>query len=207
MTSKTSLYDILRPRLREATKAAHHRIDHHPLMAPLVRGTLTAKLYGDALLGLYSFHAPSERAFAAFLPDPECLPPRRSEWLAADLARLGHIELVASDIGPIWSGQVPSSPSDYIGMRYVIEGGSLGARAILAPLVERLPSECKTVTRFFDGQQDEGDWIRFWTLAERLAPLDLDETVRAAVRFFDEIEHLAERRWQVNNADKAGSTN
>jgi hypothetical protein len=92
-------------------------------------------------------------------------------------------------------------------MRYVIEGGSLGARAILAPLIERLPPECKPITRFFDGQQDERDWLSFWALAERLAPLDPDETVRAAVRFFDEIEHLAERRWQECRPAPSSSTN
>jgi len=206
MTTGASLYDTLRPRLREATKAAHHRIDHHPLMAPLVRGELTASLYGDALLALYSFHAPSERAFTAFLNDPDSRPPRRSEWLAADLDRLGRTEIPRSAIGPIWSGQAPASPSDYIGMRYVIEGGSLGARAILAPLIERLPFECKHITRFFDGQQDERDWVKFWALAERLGPLDPDETVNAAVRFFDEIEHLANRREQENRIEAPSPT-
>jgi len=196
MTSGASLYNDLRPKLREATKAAHHRIDHHPLMAPLVRGELTARLYGDALLSLYSFHAPSERAFAAFLNEPHTLPPPRSAWLAADLDRLGRTEIATSDIGPVWAGLPPTSPSAYIGMRYVIEGGSLGARAILAPLIERLPSDCKSITRFFDGQQDERDWLDFWALAQRLGPLDPDETVDAATRFFDEIEKLAERRWQ-----------
>ncbi|CCG40457.1 biliverdin-producing heme oxygenase [Magnetospirillum molischianum] len=207
MTTGASLYDILRPKLREATKAAHHRIDHHPLMAPLVRGELTASLYGDALLALYCFHAPSERAFAAFLSDLDSVPPCRSEWLAADLESLGRTEIAASDIGPFWSGQPPSSPSEYIGMRYVIEGGSLGGRAILAPLIERLPSECKHITRFFDGQQDERDWLNFWTLADRLGPLDADETVRAAVRFFDEIEQMADRRWQESLTTASPATN
>lgn len=206
MTTGDSLYNDLRPRLRDATKAAHHRIDHHPFMAPLVRGDLTARLYGDALLALYSFHAPSERAFAAFLNDPDAVPPPRSTWLAADLDRLGRTEITQSAIGSVWSGQPPASPSEYIGMRYVIEGGSLGARAILAPLIERLPSECKSVTRFFDGQQEERDWLNFWALAERLGPLDADATIHAATRFFGEIESLADRRWQESHGTGSVST-
>jgi len=186
----------LRQRLREATKSAHHRIDHHPLMAPLARGDLTAQRYGDALLTLYCLHAPSERAFAAFLSDPQTLPPLRSAWLAADLDRLGRREIATASVGPVWSGLPPTSASEYIGMRYVIEGAALGARAILPSLTDRLPPECRSATSFFDGQQAPQEWEKFWGLADRLGPLDPDAAIGAAIRFFGEFEALADQRWR-----------
>jgi len=183
--------NALRQQLREATKAAHHRIDHHPLMSPLVRDELSILQYGDALLGLYAFHAPSEAVFAA--ARPEVAPPRRSAWLAEDLRRLDRGgDLAAVDL-PRWNGVAPASPAEYVGMRYVIEGGALGGRALLPSLRNRLPAAGRAATVFFDGQQDPQDWVAFWALAERLAPFDPAAAVAAAVRFFAEIEALADR--------------
>lgn len=193
-------FEELRPALREATKAAHHRLDHHPLMSPLVRGSLTARSYGDALLGLHGFHAPTELACASVRP--EDAPPRRSDWLAEDLRRLGREEDLDAPDFPRWDGRVPASPAAYVGMRYVIEGSVLGGRALLPSLRERLPASCRTITAFFDGQQDATRWEAFWALADRLPPFDPAAAIAAAVGFFAEIEALADQQtnWLATRA-------
>jgi heme oxygenase len=42
----------LHDQLRQAAKAPHRLVDHHPLLAPLIRSELTEKQYGDALAAL-----------------------------------------------------------------------------------------------------------------------------------------------------------
>jgi len=39
--------------LRQATKQPHHVLDHHPLLAPLLRKELSVMQYGNALAALH----------------------------------------------------------------------------------------------------------------------------------------------------------
>jgi heme oxygenase len=132
--------DPLRQALHQATRQAHHRIDHHPLMAPLVQGSLSAADYARALVALAALHHPIETVFRRFHPALHDSLARRSRDLAADL------DCLATPPAPAalwWDGRPPSCLSDYVGMRYVIEGSSLGGagdrRATAAAPAPRLP--------------------------------------------------------------------
>lgn len=180
--------------LRAATRQAHRRLDHHPLTAGLVRGPLTHRGYGAILGALHALHAPLEAAFAAFHPDAP--PPPRAADLAADLQslRLGHLA------GRLpWAGKAPASAAEYVGMRYIIEGSARGGRVIAAGLPRRLPAECRAATRFFDAQCDDAPWAAFWSVADRLGPVDAEEAAAAARRLFAEIMAL----WDLHHTAAA----
>ena len=88
--------------LRQATRESHHVIDHHPLMAPLVRSDLTRLEYTTALLALDWLYAPLQDELAAAIGESgggfELAD--RVAWLQADpwpwaqqrsgRSRLGH---------------------------------------------------------------------------------------------------------------------
>ncbi|WP_161539560.1 biliverdin-producing heme oxygenase [Paramagnetospirillum kuznetsovii] len=177
----------LREFLRAATRPAHARIDHHPLMARLVRGRLNAENYGTALSALYALHAPIEKSFGTYLSAPDFAPPRRSVDLALDLAELG---LDASAVAPLWVGCQPDSHAAYVGMRYVIEGSALGGAVIARQLDQRLPVALMAATRFYCRSTEAEEWPRFWGLVTRLEPIDADLACRRAVGLFSEIEAL-----------------
>jgi heme oxygenase len=154
MITGASAGGVLRQALQRATRHAHHRINHHLLVVPLVCGELTAARYGGILSALYALHAPVEEAITRFFPAPEDSPPRRSRRLAVDIKRLG---LTVPGDGALWEGRSPTSPSEYVGMRYVIEGSALGGRVIAAQLSQRLPEQCRNAMLFFDGRADTGE--------------------------------------------------
>jgi heme oxygenase (biliverdin-IX-beta and delta-forming) len=177
----------LRQHLRETTKGAHHRIDHHRLMWPLIHGDITCREYGNILLALYGLHRPVERALTQHFGEP---PPDRSGRLAMDLDLIGRkVDLDRFEF-PRWSGQPPSSWSDYAGMRYVIEGSALGGQVIRAQLGERLPQECQAATRFFGGRGGDQEWLEFWELLGKQGPINAQDAAKAAIRLFAEIESL-----------------
>jgi heme oxygenase len=193
MTDETAI-ESLRQLLRTATREAHHRIDHHPLMAPMRLAVLSRRHYGDILLALYALHVPIERVFARYRGDHGEQPTSHSALIASDLGHLGRkAELDLPAEIPQWSERFPSSPSDYVGMRYVIEGSHMGRRIIGAQLAGRLAGGCKDVARFFDPELDDRDWQRFWRTAGQMAGLNADKAVVGALRLFAEIETLFDR--------------
>jgi len=190
--------DSLRTLLRNATKDAHHRIDHHPLVAPLVRHGLTAAQYGNALLALFALHAPLEKAFSTFLSIPEYSPPPRSSLLAEDLSSLGRqADLTNLPLALLWSGHGIATPSEYVGMRYVIEGSAMGAKFIRAQLKTTLPEGCRTITRFFDGYPGDGDWRALWQFAATQGSFNHVDAAAAAIRLFTDIEDLFDRHFEL----------
>jgi heme oxygenase len=185
----------LRGHLRAATKEGHHRLDHHPLVAPLVVGGLTRAGYGNALLALHALHAPLERTLTAFRPDTP--PPIRSVWLEEDLAALGRRAEADAPSLPRWNGAAPASPAAYVGMRYVIEGSALGGRVIRRQFDQILPADCHVATRFFDGFPDDSPWQNFWRVAEALEPLSAEEAADSARQLFAEIDELWNRHLRI----------
>lgn len=193
--------DILRQHLRTATREAHHRIDHHALMMPLVRGRMSTAGYGNILLALYSLHAPVEQALLAWPVRPGATLRQRSRWLAADLDQLGRSSDLDRPDLPRWTGQPPTCASSYFGMRYVIEGSALGGRVIQAQLRPRITEHCWPATRFFQGDPDGQDWQQFWQLAANPAcRIDADTAAAAAVRLFADIEQLWDAHVRWHNA-------
>jgi heme oxygenase (biliverdin-IX-beta and delta-forming) len=153
MVSKpTDLLD----RLRTETRAAHRAIDHHPLLAPLVREGLTKQIYGDALVAMYgalqaleAWVAPittSEAGWMRYQP--------RLSLLAADLAELGRTPI------PMRTERVPVTAKPALfGLLYVLEGSRLGGVVIARQLAMNLPSGLPR--HFFSDHHSAESWQSF----------------------------------------------
>ena len=151
--------------LREATRAAHHRLDHHPLLAPLARPDLNPAQYGRALLGFHGLHARLEPVILAGLArhglDFDYAARGKLDRLREDLATLGlaapdtMVELVD-----------PDSPGAVIGLLYTVEGSTLGGRFLARRIAER-PGPALPL-RYLSGYGDatEQHWQAFWKFAD-----------------------------------------
>ncbi len=127
--------------LRRGTAAAHHALDHHPLMQQLLAGGLTRELYVQSLVAMVLPHAWLERQV---LDSPHHsatglgLSPRLG-LLEADLLALGGrvppVPVPAPDPG--------ESRAAWWGRVYVLEGSRMGsaviARRLRSVLGEDLP--------------------------------------------------------------------
>jgi len=195
----------LRATLQAAIRVPHHRIDHHPLFAPLLDSRLSPRAYGDALFALWTLHHPVEAVLRAACPVGAPPPPRRADGLAADLARLGRRADLGSSRWPAWAGTKPDGADSYVGMRYVIEGSALGGRVIRRRLDLTLPPACRGATRFFDGEDggasgEPASWAAFWRGVDGLGPIDAEAAAVAARRLFAEIEALWDRHLWLRRA-------
>ncbi|MFN3884508.1 MAG: biliverdin-producing heme oxygenase [Rhodocyclaceae bacterium] len=141
--------------LRAATKADHHALDHHPLLAPLVRPGLTLADYGRALAALHGPQAALEALLAGFAPAKDF--PPRLPVLEADLAALGLPPQPLRAAPP-----AADDDSSRIGLMYVLEGSNLGGAVIARQLARYLP---RTPCAFFSGGGGEERWRRFWEFA------------------------------------------
>jgi heme oxygenase len=142
--------------LREATRASHRRLDHHPLLAALLQPSLTLTLYGRVLAALHGAQGAIESRLADFAP-PALLPPRLPV-LSSDLAALGM------DPFPLTVAVPPSAAAaEKLGLLYVVEGSNLGGAVIARQLVASLPESAPRA--FFGGAEGPRRWQRFWTFA------------------------------------------
>ncbi|MTJ81691.1 MAG: biliverdin-producing heme oxygenase [Telmatospirillum sp.] len=178
--------------LRDATKALHHRLDHHPLLSALVRPGLTIDRYGDALQALQGVFAGAEPAIEDFLAVRPGLFDYRSRRklpaLQADLAALGRDPAPRALRCP-----APASVADLIGLLYTVEGTSLGAYHIRRHLCRqgwdgRLPMRFLTA----DPDRTDGAWAEFLSFADRAcAPGDPARAAQMAAAIFPAaIRHL-----------------
>jgi heme oxygenase len=181
----------LHQRLRQATKLAHHDLDHHPLLAPLIRPNLTLDQYGRALEALHAVHCQTEPAILAFLDDRPGLfdyhARRKLAALESDLVALGRAPVrLASALPP------PDTLGALIGILYTIEGATQGGQFIARNL-HQLPL-VNLPTAFFDAYGDltQQRWNEFLQFAASQCPADeQDLAVAAAVAMFDAIKrHL-----------------
>lgn len=164
-------------RLREGTRSAHRQLDHHPLLAPLVRPELALENYGSALAALLAPHASLEEILADFV-DSANFPPRAHD-LAHDLAVLERAPCTLGAAVPVfWS------PAEKIGALYVIEGSGLGAVVIARQLRQSLPEG--TSMRFFAGSGGWLRWENFWQFASHhCETTQADAAISAARATFD----------------------
>ncbi len=189
----------LRETLRRTTKDAHRRLDHHPLMAPLVHTQLRLSHYVLVLQILHELHAllnvPLDKAMQVHRLNHLYSPSPRIEWLEKDLADLGlrpFHTLRAPDL-PI---QVMlDSPAAIVGTLYVIEGSTLGGLVIARQLRTLIGVTPELGGRFFHGH-GEGTlerWEAFWRFADLVcgsdefntASIAAQETFAYVGRFFD----------------------
>lgn len=120
--------------LRRATAAAHHALDHHPVMMRLTGGGLTREQYAESLATMYRPHARLERLVheSRHHFELEFELSARLGLLAADLFDLGR------PVPPVL--QIPPDSSDgraaWWGRVYVLEGSRQGS----AVIAERIDS-------------------------------------------------------------------
>jgi heme oxygenase len=142
--------------LRVATRSAHHRLDHHPLLQVLVRPERGLAPYAQALAALHGPLAALEALLAGLLPEGGF--PARRPALEADLGQLGQCP---------WPLAAPlpcaTCDAERLGILYVLEGACLGGAFIARGLAARLPEAPHS---FFSSPGPER-WARFQQLATR----------------------------------------
>ena len=179
----------LHRRLRQATRLPHHALDHHPMLAPLVRTSVSLDEYGAALEALHGVHTYAERGILAFLdkhPLPFDYSPRRQiPALESDLAALGRTPIqLAVDFFP-----VPQSVGALVGVLYTLEGSERGGQ-VIARILQELPLT-NLPTAFFSGygSLSRQRWDEFLEFAETHCPADEQEIAGAtAISMFAAIQ-------------------
>lgn len=163
--------------LRASTRDQHRKLDHHPLLAPLVRPTLTLRDYAQALAALYAAQAVLEEILHGHISQTD-FPPRLAA-LQLDLERLAQAPFPLSAPKP-----VISSAAERIGLMYVLEGSNLGGAMIQRQLSIHLPASCPR--HFYGITDDPNRWERFWLFAQPVCSTadDIEQAVQAARRTF-----------------------
>lgn len=169
-------------RLRQATKADHHRVDHHPALASLLSPQLDMARYGAGLAALYPAIAGLERAlthtvggdpghYALILREP---------LLRHDIRRLGQT------VPSAWAFTVPVNTYERVGMLYVLEGSRLGGHFI-GRHAQRMLGEQVPCCFFTDMPLTPHAWAAFWHYAEVACPEHAwPDAVRGARQAFGE---------------------
>jgi heme oxygenase len=186
--------------LRTATRSAHHSIDHHPLLAPLVRPDLSLQHYGCVLRSFLWLYTPLQDALARSIEQAgggfELAD--RVGWLQADIAHLG----LSRDLPPApWQPPAMDSAGKLVGALYVIEGSTLGGQVISRQISASLGLTAPHGARFFNGwgEQTEARWNTFWRYADEICTAaDHATAAVAAVAFFDALRRGLDRarEWQ-----------
>lgn len=114
--------------LREATAAAHHGLDHHPLLQRLTGRDLTREQYAESLAAMYCPHVRLERLVheSGHRLASGLQLSTRVHLLEADLLELGCSVPVVSQI----PSDGPESRASWWGRVYVLEGSRRGAAVI-----------------------------------------------------------------------------
>ncbi|WP_404465806.1 biliverdin-producing heme oxygenase [Vreelandella aquamarina] len=157
----------LAQQLRQATKADHHRVDHHPALRHLLRPDVNRASYGAALTCLYPAAAGLERTLSQTIVEYKShyTLTLREPLLGHDLRKLGQPVL------PAWRFSAPASLYEMVGMLYVHEGSRLGGEAIACHAKRALGDQIPS--RFFSEMPlTPAAWAGFWQFAEAMCPRD-----------------------------------
>lgn len=179
--------------LRSATRQAHHQLDHHPLLAPLLRADLTLAQYRQVLLAMAWVHTPLQSALRIALKRLGLAYPLsdRAAWLAEDFAWLGGD--ARSELAGLAPWPVPdlATPAAIVGALYVIEGSTLGGKVIARQLAAHLGLNAAKGARFFHGHgaATEAHWGEFWQFAAvNCPPAEMSNCCAAAIDLFARFE-------------------
>lgn len=148
--------DTFRQFARESTRAAHDRVDGHPLMRALMQRPLTPERY-RALLGLFAQIWPRLEAVYDAPAIRKALPDagqrRRAPALAADLDRLGAARHAAA--ARAVAAAPAASPAYAFGWLYALEGSRLGGAMIARMVADDLDLDAQNGAAFFAGGDPE----------------------------------------------------
>lgn len=143
-------------RLRASTRSAHRALDHHPILAPLIRTPLTKEDYIRALAALHGPQKAIEHTLRNFVPATDF--PARLGDLESDLETLGAPPFPLLTAVPRFD-----TTAQLIGAMYVLEGANLGGTAIARVLEHSLPPELPR--SFFAHAGGTVRWEKFWSFA------------------------------------------
>ena len=150
--------ETLHQRLRVSTRAAHEDLE---TAVEIEQQFLSRKAYSGYLLRLLGAHEVAERALSPF--DFGALGfdyggRRKSELLRADLC---HSGIAGSRLSaqPTYQSLELQSLAEALGCVYVVEGASLGARAVLPQIKRVLGFDEHAGASYFAGLGEEGKVI------------------------------------------------
>ena len=179
----------LHQQLRQATKPLHHDLDHHPLMAPLLKPDIRPAQYGDALAALHPVLAAAEAGILGFLATRPGLFDYAARIklpaLDSDLAALGRTPApAAACLPPI------DSLAALIGVLYTLEGSTQGGQYIARNLRQTAPSGLPLAFYTVYGELALQRWDEFLQFAARHCPHEAHDAAAAtAVAMFTAIKH------------------
>lgn len=189
---------LMRDRLREATAAAHRRVEEH---VDLLNPNLTVDAYRNILCAFYGYYEPLERRVAAAallapLRDFDLID--RTARIERDLLTLGasRSELEALARCP----DIPNivRPADVAGILYVIEGASLGGQVIGRALARKFGISARNGASFFvgEGPRTAIRWKNVLRWIDDVASTEYDASavVDAACATFETIAAWFERQ-------------
>lgn len=172
-------------------------------MLPLSRGEIDAAAYRDHLDWFLGFHQPVEERLRRVPGLDRVVSDLDERWKTPRLAR---------DLGGTASGRrapescLPALGSipQALGVMYVLEGATLGARTILPRLGAVAEPGGETGTEYLSGYgADTGRrWRRFRAVLDAVAPGEADAVIESARQTFESL--LGWRREWVDGRDHAG---
>jgi heme oxygenase len=196
---------LLQEALRAASRAAHHRIDHHPLLSPLARADLTLSHYQFVLQAQTWIHGSLqgvlEQALSRLCSATTFRVSDRLGWLKADCA---FFKLPSLPLSPL-RAPVIATPAALVGQLYVVEGSTLGGQVIARQLEVSLGLTAETGARMFAGHgaNTAERWQSFWDFAAASCPAaDVPVACAAAVELFAYFGEGFDRVLQDNEAKR-----
>ena len=187
--------NTVRHQLRQATHAAHVRLNLHPLLAGLTRANFPLSQYRSILGAYHRFFSVVEPALLDVLAASggvfSYADRRKLPWLALDITALGDA-LAPPETGRVI--EVPGDLAELVGTLYAIEGSTLGGQVISRHLQANLGLTPERGARFFTayGADTEARWAAFCAYAEGLAgdPVQCRRAEEAALNVFNTLEVL-----------------
>jgi heme oxygenase len=179
--------------LRQATADAHQSVEN-------AAGSIATALdYRQYVAGLYAFRAPIEKALEG-CEWPQAIgawrPIAISQPLKSDLADIDSASPAMAD--PDTRPPMSNDISDLLGLLYVLEGSSLGAR-IIYQRARKLGFHESYGARHLSAQtQSSQNWKDFIALLDHAPDFDLNRAARAANKAFQEAEDAFKRAGHVS---------
>jgi heme oxygenase (biliverdin-IX-beta and delta-forming) len=194
---------FLHKALREATREIHGRVDHHPVLAPLVRSDLSRSDYERIVRCLTAIllqlDPPLHAAVSCHFGSDDFQPSPRLDWLHADLRALGT-QMTATVLAIGRPLHQPASAAETIGMLYALEGSTLGGRIVARLLHRHLGLTATNGAAYFSGHGDatEARWQVFWNFANASCPnKQVEAAARGAVAIFTDFLALLDESAKV----------